>query len=205
VIDGILEHMKQVHWNTIRLAWLLAWLNVHNHAPPLIKTDRSIATSAQPPTPIMAKAQESLQLNRLKDGNYQFCSQPDPGGWQVGAGVCFVFSKRGEVVDGYYGYPHSNTFVCIRGKASDRQLLGEGFMPFWQDGAPEAQTAPESLKDQEGRLHLSQGKRVSSQSPGMAGTQILFFAKASLNVNQFYRYSAPRMTPVARLCDWHKL
>jgi hypothetical protein len=197
--------MKHANWNTILLVWLLAWLNVYNHAPPVSQTVRSQAAQAQQPTAVIAKGQGLSQLPKLKDGNYQFCSQPDPGGWRVGAGVCFIFSKQGNAVDGYYGYPHSNTFVCIRGKANDDLIQGEGFIPFWQDGAPESQTAPESLKDQEGRLHLSQGKRMSSPNPGMEGTQILFFAKASLNTNQFYQYSTPRMTAVARLCDWSRL
>lgn len=198
--------MKHANWNTILLVWLLAWLNVHNHTPPLFKTSSSLAAQAsQSLTSVVAKGQGPSQLATLKDGNYQFCSQPDPGGWWVGAGVCFVFSKRGDAVDGYYGHPHSNNFVCIRGTARDHQIHGEGFIPFWQDGTSESQVMPESLKDQEGHLYLSQGKRMYSQSQNMAGSQILFFASASLKINQFYQYSSPRMTPASRLCDWKGL
>lgn len=198
--------MKDNYWTMPLLIGLLAWLNIKGHLPvPTITNGHAFPPQRQPDK-VMAKAQDpSPRIATLNDGNYQFCSKPDPGDWRGGDGVCFVFSKRGTAVDGYYGYPHSNNFVCIRGQARDQQIHGEGLIPFWQDEAGANPVDPDNVEDQAGRLHLSQGKRMSSPNRSKEGLQILFFASASLNLNQFYQYPSPRMAPVSNLCDWQGL
>lgn len=72
-----------------------------------------------------------LLLTNLPDGTYQFCTEPNPQDWQDGAGVCLNFEKHGTTVDGYYGYPHSSHFVCLRGQVLEDWLYGQGMVMSW--------------------------------------------------------------------------
>ncbi|GAB1542797.1 hypothetical protein NUACC21_54710 [Scytonema sp. NUACC21] len=147
-------------------------------------------------------AQGQIAIATLANGKYQFCSQPDPKDWQDGAGVCFNFSKLGDRVDGYYGYPHSDRFVCIRGEINENAIAGKALELLWAvDSEPNISKSKLDW-DSEGRLTLSQGNIIRS-ADGIDGTiHWVLFSNASLNVNGFYRYSAPRMTPPSQLCQW---
>ncbi|KYC43559.1 hypothetical protein WA1_10900 [Scytonema hofmannii PCC 7110] len=152
---------------------------------------------------IHKNAPDKTRIATLANGKYQFCSQPDPKDWQDGAGVCFNFSKAGDRVSGYYGYPHSDRFVCIRGKVNDSFIKGEALEILWAVN-PESNISKSKIEwDSEHRLTLGKGNIIRTEE-GIDGTlSWVFFPKASLNVSRFYRYSAPRMTPPSQLCLWN--
>jgi hypothetical protein len=146
---------------------------------------------------------ERTKIATLANGKYQFCSKPDPRDWQDGAGVCFNFSKIGNRVSGYYGYPHSDRFICIRGEVNDSFIKGEALEILW-DLNPESNISKSKIGwDSEKRLTVDKGNIIRTEE-GMDGAiHWVLFSKASLNVKGFYRYTAPRMTPPSQLCLWH--
>jgi hypothetical protein len=163
-------------------------------------------------------AQIQPRVATLADGNYQFCSQPDPRNWQDGAGVCFVFQKFDRQVDGYYGYPHSDNFICVKGQVEDNAIGGEALQISW--AGYEWTDIPQSAFqwDWEGRLTLSRGNIVRTinnvegnnvEGNNVEGNNVegridwILFRQAVLNLNGFYQYSSPRMTPPPQLCEWH--
>ncbi|MBD2446643.1 hypothetical protein H6G76_05580 [Nostoc sp. FACHB-152] len=148
------------------------------------------------------------KIASLVNGNYQLCSQPDPKDWRDGAGVCFNFSKTGNRVNGYYGYPHSEQFICIRGivdaDACGERITGEGLGIAW-DNFPLKNT-PESAEfkwDSEGHLTLSKGNIFNTVNADEDNAKWILYRKASLNIEGFYQYNHPRMTPVSQLCQWN--
>jgi hypothetical protein len=156
-------------------------------------------------------ATQPLNIASLVNGNYQFCSQPDPKDWRDGAGVCFNFNKTGNRVNGYYGYPHSDQFICIRGivdgdaygnPRGDR-ITGEGLGIVWDN--LQQRNTPESAEfkwDWQGRLTLSQGNILNTINADKDSAKWIFYRKASLNLQGFYQYNRPRMTPVSQICHW---
>lgn len=156
-------------------------------------------------TSIQVKGQGTPQPNiaALADGKYQFCSQPDPKDWRDGAGVCFNFTKIGNQVDGYYGYPHSEEFICIQGSVKANQIIGKGLTVSSSHGAEPIQIPKSEFKwDTEGRLTLHQGKVIRTENSEWGQTDWLFFAKANLNLKGFYQYNSPRMVSSSQLCKW---
>lgn len=160
-----------------------------------------LVTGQRVATPNKITAQKPTAAT-LVDGNYQLCSQPDPHSWQDGAGVCSIFQKVGRQVSGYYGYPHSDNFICLKGKIDENLITGEaleisGAGREWTD-------IPQSAFkwDLEGRLTLSQGTIVRTVDDVEGRIDWLLFRKAALNLGGFYQYSSPRMTPPSQLCKW---
>lgn len=144
---------------------------------------------------------QSPSLAHLGNGNYQMCSQPASPGWQQGAGVCLVFTKQRDRIDGYYGYPHSDTFVCFRGTANGNQLAGQAYLVLWE-GEPWEPSPKEPLMwDQEQRLQLAQSRLIRRSTPQSPDAWVLF-QKADLNVQSFSLYPSSQMTPPQQLCDW---
>jgi hypothetical protein len=142
-------------------------------------------------------------IANLADGNYQFCSQPDPKDWRVGAGVCFNFGKISDRVDGYYGYPHSDDFICVRGKVNNNLITGEALEISWAVN-PWNKIPESTFKwDSEGRLTLSQGSIIRTSNSENGRINWILFPKASLNITGFYQYSSPKMTPPSQLCEWN--
>ncbi|NDJ23232.1 hypothetical protein GS682_16630 [Nostoc sp. B(2019)] len=143
-----------------------------------------------------------VNIASLANSNYQFCSQPDPKDWRDGAGVCFNFSKMGNRVNGYYGYPHSDDFICIRGVVNGDCITGEALAISW--AANQLENRPESLFkwDSEGRLILSQGHLITTPDDNKDAVKWILYRNASLNVEGFYQYNRPRMTSPSQLCDW---
>ncbi|GAA6616766.1 hypothetical protein [Scytonema sp. NUACC26] len=113
-----------------------------------------------------------------------------------------ILVKQAIAPFGYYGYPHSDRFVCIRGEVNDSSIKGEALEILW-DVNPESNISKSNIEwDSEGRLTLGKGNIVRTEE-GMDGTiHWILFPKASLNVKGFYRYTAPRMTPPSQLCLW---
>jgi hypothetical protein len=145
---------------------------------------------------------QAIKVASLANGNYQLCSQPAPKDWRDGAGVCFNFSKIENRVDGYYGYPHSDHFICIRGIVNGNHIIGEALAISW--GVNLLKNTPESAFkwDSEGRLIVSQGRVISTTNDSEDGAKWILYRKASLDLQGFYQYSFPRMSATSQLCDW---
>jgi hypothetical protein len=141
----------------------------------------------------------------LPDGPYQLCSKPDPEDWRDGAGVCFNFNKTGQNIEGYYGYPNSDEFVCIRGTAKANLIQGEGLALSWPGAVWYKVSDSELTWDTEGHLKIVQGKIVRSEGKGEERIDWLQFHKVVLDVSNFYRYRSPRMTLPSNLCNWKTL
>jgi hypothetical protein len=143
----------------------------------------------------------------LANGKYQFCTQAEPKDWRDGAGVCLNFSKTGDRIDGYYAYPHSGNYICIRGQVNGNRITGNALAVLWENSSSEnspSEKIPESefKWDEEGHLTLSQGKIISSAKNGDGRVDRVIFSKANLNATGFLQYSQPRMTPPSQLCKW---
>ena len=141
-------------------------------------------------------------LTNLPDGAYQFCTEPVSQDWRDGAGVCLNFVKQGTTVDGYYGYPHSDRFVCLRGRVSEDWLYGQGLVISWAGRRWSDIPQAEFTWDPEGRLYLSQGELAHSEQMSEGQVGWIIFQQASLNLQELYRYAAPRMKSPNQLCDW---
>jgi hypothetical protein len=157
--------------------------------------------------PIHLLAQSQSGVAALSDGTYQFCSQPDPADWRDGAGVCFNFNKVGDYVEGYYGYPHSDDFICVRGSVDGSLITGEALAVVWAGSSWEHTPDTAFTWDAEGHLTLDQGdflQTTSDETPGdeSGQTNWVLFHSSLLNVDGFYQYSLPRMVAPSILCDW---
>ncbi|NJR48365.1 MAG: hypothetical protein HC780_01230 [Leptolyngbyaceae cyanobacterium CSU_1_3] len=135
----------------------------------------------------------------MSNGNHQICSQPPPRDWQQGAGVCLVFRKQNNRIEGYYGYPHSDAFVCLRGVINGTQIVGQGYLVSWEGSRWDTFPNKPFFWDGEKQLQLAQGKRIRSHPPSQ---DWILFQKATLNFQSFYLYQKPQMTSPKQLCDW---
>jgi hypothetical protein len=136
---------------------------------------------------------------KLANGNYQFCSQPQPNDWRDGAGVCLNFAKAGDRIDGYYGYPHSDVFICIRGNSLEDTVTGKALGISWSGRQPSEIPQNQLEWDAEHRLRLGPGKLIRTIHDR---EDWILFQSASLNVKGLYQYPTPKMTPASKLCDW---
>lgn len=162
---------------------------------PFDRTVKAMQATAAPATAIAA----------LADGTYQLCSAPDPQDWQNGAGVCFVFHKVGDRVEGYYGYPHSDQFICLRGRVEDNLVTGEAFTLSWAGNVWETIPNIPFTWDEEGHLTLSQGSILASSEDPEDQIDWILFRNALLEVDAFYPYTPPRMVDPAQLCNWNDI
>lgn len=148
------------------------------------------------------QAQPSI-LSELSNGNYQVCTQPPPKDWRQGEGVCLVFRKQNQQIEGYYGYPHSDGFVCLRGQLNDdRRIAGQAYLVAWEGN--QSRTPPDTafFWDEEHQLQLAQGKVIRNQRDRASESQWILFEKATLNFQSFYLYPKPQMTLPQQLCNW---
>jgi hypothetical protein len=106
--------------------------------------------------------------------------------------------KQGTTLDGYYGYPHSESFVCLHGQVSDNELHGNGFVISWLAHPwSEIPQAP-FLWDEEGQLSLS-GAAVARTEGDVSW---ITFQQADLNMAGLHLYAIPQMNPPDQLCGW---
>lgn len=170
----------------------------------LVLSNASIKGLVQPSpmSPGQPQIQGEGEIATFPDGHYQLCSKPDPADWRDGAGVCFNFKKTGQAIEGYYGYPNSDEFVCIRGTATTYLIQGEGLALSWPGAAWYKMPEAELTWDAEGHLKIVQGKIVRSVGKGEERVDWLRFHTVVLDVSSFYRYRSPKMTPPSVLCDW---
>lgn len=165
----------------------------------LLLGSRAVHAQSLPVQPVRAAAAEAIAA--LTDGRYQFCSQPDSENGRDGAGVCLNFTKTADRVDGYYGYPHSDQFVCIRGAVAGNLITGEALVISWAGNQWTDIPESELIWDQEAHLTLSQGSLIRT-SGSSDRTDWILFRRAILDASGFYPYSSPRMKAAAELCDW---
>ncbi len=147
---------------------------------------------------------QPADLATLADGLYQWCSQPAPAKLD-GAGVCLVFRKSGSLIEGYYGYPHSDRFICLRGTAKHDRIQGQALVLSWP--GEEWPTIPKGSFqwDEEGHLTLAEGRVLRQSGNGGERLTWIQFGKASLTLSGFYAYRQPRMRPASELCDFSQL
>lgn len=188
------------------MGWVSGSLLSSMVAPSILLAQNAPApTESSTPTP---------SLFQLADGAYQFCTEPDPQDWQDGAGVCLNFVKQGASIDGYYGYPHSDVFVCLQGELTEGLLEGQGLMINWNSdledtdsNAQVSETEPtaeqvEEAWDVEGRLFLEHPEIIQPQEAVDDQIGWISYQQAKLNVEGLYAYPSPRMTPPNQLCSW---
>lgn len=141
-------------------------------------------------------------LADLPDGAYQLCTEPEPQDWRNGAGVCLNVVKQGLGVSGYYGYPHSSHFICLRGELSAENLAGQALFISWS--AHEWTEIPQEafFWDEEGRLSLDQCSIIPGEDTAAEeGVNWIIFQQANLNTQGLQPYSSPRMRPPEQLCN----
>ncbi|MBD0390779.1 MAG: hypothetical protein ICV54_30870, partial [Nostoc sp. C3-bin3] len=139
-----------------------------------------------------------VNIASLANGNYQFCSLPDPQDWRDGVGVCANFQKIGNRFAGYYGYPHSDSFICIRRDIKSNLIAGEALSILWTDEQKNNIPTSAFKWDLEERLTLSQGMIIAANNQD--SVQWIRYTQALLNLEGFYQYNRPRMAPVSQLC-----
>ncbi len=156
------------------------------------------------PTTVESQASTmETQLASLMDGAYQLCTEPAPQDWRDGAGTCLNIAKQGTTVDGYYGYPHSSSYVCLRGAVVDDLFHGQGLISSWPGYSWSDIPQEEFTWDYpEGRLFLSQAEWVHSDGVGEEQVHWIIFRTAKLNIQAMYLYDSPRMTSPLQLCNW---
>jgi hypothetical protein len=138
----------------------------------------------------------------LVNGNYQFCTEPPPSDWRSGAGVCFNFVKIGDRASGYYGYPHSDDFICVRGKVKGNLVTGEALMVSWL-GREWTSIPKTAIKwDEEGHLVIKDGKIIRTKIEKSGRTDWILFGSAKLDTKGFYRSTKSLLTSPSQLCDW---
>jgi len=146
--------------------------------------------------PISQPVERSLAT--LADGDYQLCTEPEPQDWHDGNGACLNIVKQGTFIEGYYGYPHSERFVCLQGQITEDRFHGDGFVISWT-GHPWT-TVPQTamIWDTEGRLSLAEAS-VTRQD---GDVRWISFQQADLDMRALYLYTSPRMNSPDQVCDW---
>ncbi|HEY9827293.1 MAG TPA: hypothetical protein V6D19_17785 [Stenomitos sp.] len=165
---------------------------------------RAIAGSSPP------LAQTTQNLAQLPKGVYQFCSQPEPQGWQLGEGVCFWFRKQGNAVVGYYGYPHSDRLIdCVSGQLQGQKLSGQALLVGWAGNEWSAQTQ-QSTWDDEKYFRFASKASILPVRVGSEQVQLIRYPRVLLDLSHFYKYGAKKtqqMNPPPTSCDlqtWRK-
>ncbi len=168
-----------------------AWSHTADSTDPI---DQSAAFSKQ------------VRLSELPDGSYQLCTEPDPGDWTDGAGVCLNIVKQEQYASGYYGYPHSSHFICLRGEILETSLIGEALFASWSAHHWSNPPQEEFGWDAENRLMLANGILIAAAETDRADPiEWVTFQQARLDTQDLYLYPSPQMTEPSQLCDWSKL
>ncbi len=159
--------------------------------------DREAQVQAKSPT--QSRTNQG-KISALADGDYQQCSQPESKDLD-GAGVCLRFQKAGQRIAGYYGYPHSDRFVCLEGNIQGDRVVGKAHLFSWAgEKWPDIPVAP-FLWDEEGHLTLEGWKSKPLGGQGEEAMTLITFERAVLDVAGFYQYSRPKMSAPGSLCQ----
>lgn len=192
-----------MNFGTVSIALLVGLLVAHTFGPSQVRGFNLIDASIAQPIPSPASTgSQSRSLVTLMDGDYQFCSQPEPTDWRDGAGVCFNFNKLGHHVEGYYGYPHSDRFICIQGEVDGNQITGEALAVSWAGAWWNEIPTSVFEWDDEKHLTLDQGELIRPSGDSQNQVDQIVFHRVVLNVDGFYQYSSPRMNSPSELCQF---
>jgi hypothetical protein len=168
----------------------------------ILENNRDSIVSSSPSLLSVKQNVNTQAISTLTNGNYQFCTEPPPSDWRSGAGVCFNFVKIGDRASGYYGYPHSDDFICVRGKIKGNLVTGEALMMSWL-GREWTSIPKTAFKwDEEGHLLLKDGKIIRTTIDKSGRTDWILFASAKLDTQGFYRSTKSLLTSPSQLCDW---
>jgi hypothetical protein len=144
-----------------------------------------------------------LPIATLANGNYQFCSELPPHDWRSGSGVCFNFAKIGDRVSGYYGYPNTDDFICVRGTIKRDLVIGEALMISWL-GREWTNIPKTAFKwDEEGHLLLKDSKIIRTSIDGNGRTDWILFRSATLGISGFYQSTKSSLISPTQLCKWN--
>ncbi|MGL6338707.1 MAG: hypothetical protein ACRC80_06145 [Waterburya sp.] len=85
--------------------------------------------------------QEDILIENLVNGNYRFCSDPNPypnDDEPDAHRYCFDFTKTGSKVTGSYLYraPKDVPIICLEGVAQDNQVNGTGYEMIFGNSEP---------------------------------------------------------------------
>jgi hypothetical protein len=164
--------------------------------------NRESIVSSSPSSPSVKQNANTQAISTLANGSHQFCTEPPPSDWRSGAGVCFNFVKIGDRVSGYYGYPYTDDFICVRGKIKRNLVTGEALMVSWL-GREWTSIPKTALKwDEEGHLLLKDGKIIRTTIDQSGRTDWILFGSAKLDTQGFYRSTQSLLTSPSQLCDW---
>jgi hypothetical protein len=164
--------------------------------------NRDSIVSGSPSSPPVKQNANTQSIATLVNGNYQFCTEPPPSDWRSGAGVCFNFIKIGDRASGYYGYPYTDDFICLRGKVKGNLVTGEALMVSWL-GREWSSIPKTAFKwDEEGHLLLKDGKIIRTTIDKSGRTDWILFGLAKLDTQGFYRSNKSLLTSPSQLCDW---
>lgn len=136
------------------------------------------------------------------NGRYQLCTEPDPQDWQDGAGVCAVFSKVDRRLDGYYGYPHSDRFICLRGTVAEDLFRGQALTLTWADSERPSLASLEKEWQVETRMQVQQAKILRTEPAEDGWIVWVKFEKVTLDLQGMHRYAKAKMRPASELCNW---
>jgi hypothetical protein len=179
-------------------------LNGNEPGSTSIQIDRqdSLISLIPSSSPSVKQNVKTQTISTLTNGIYQFCSEPPPSDWRSGAGVCFNFVKISDRVNGYYGYPYTDDFICVRGKIKGNLFTGEALIMSWL-GREWTSLPKTAFKwDEEGRLLLKDGKTIRTTIDKSGRTDWVLFGSAKLDTQGFYRSTKSLLTPPSQLCDW---
>jgi hypothetical protein len=158
--------------------------------------------SSSPSLPSVKQTASTQSIATLVNGSYQFCTEPPPSDWRSGAGVCFNFVKISDRVSGYYGYPYTDDFICVRGKIKRNLVTGEALMMSWLGREWISIPKTEFKWDEEGHLLLKDGKITRTTIDKSGRIDWILFSSAKLDTQGFYRSTKSLLTSPSQLCDW---
>lgn len=158
-------------------------------------------------------------IESLPSGNYTLCSkQPDyiedGEGIRLGhQGMCANFRKRGNQIKGFFwGAMPSEKVICISGLIRNNTLSGSAAqMVNVETGLldPKIRQAPNSQMeewDKEGFLMVGRWRSVVTQYSRTLNRHggVIYYDRALLNLNGFYRYPAGIHLPPKSCADYIK-
>lgn len=156
----------------------------------------------QPSKGWMAKEMPSSSIGSWNNGRYQLCTELEPQDWRDGAGVCAVFSKMDRRWDGYFGYPHSDRFICLRGMVVEDLFRGQALTLTWVDSQNPSLASLEKDWQMEERIHVQQAKILRTEPAEDGWVVWVKFEKVTLDLKGMHRYAKAKMRSPSELCNW---
>jgi hypothetical protein len=112
------------------------------------------------------------------------------------------FTKIGDRVSGYYGYPYTDDFICVSGKVKGNLVTGEALMMSWL-GREWTSIPKTAFKwDEEGHLTIEDGKIIRTTIDKSVRTDWILFGSTKQDTQGFYRSTKSLLTSPSQLCDW---